>query len=94
MNKTLFTVLVVLYVICNIATFIAYAIDKRKAQKGAWRIPEKTLLCMAFFGGAVGGILGMEILRHKTKHVQFKIVVPLSLVIQICLWAILVIKFI
>ncbi len=94
MDKRIILILLVIYAIYNIVTFIVYGIDKKKAQKGTWRISEKTLLSMAFFGGAFGGVFGMQIFRHKTKHIQFKVIVPLSLVIQICLWAILIIKFV
>ena len=69
----------------NIVAFAAYGIDKRKAQKGRWRIPESTLLLLAFFGGAPGALMGMRAFRHKTKHRKFKILVPLFLVLQIAL---------
>ena len=67
----------------NIVAFAAYGIDKRKAQKGKWRIPESTLLLLAFFGGAPGALMGMRAFRHKTKHRQFKILVPLFLILQL-----------
>lgn len=69
----------------NIAAFAAYGIDKRKARKGRWRIPESTLLLLAFFGGSVGALLGMRVFHHKTKHWKFKILVPLFLVLQLAL---------
>ncbi len=69
----------------NIVAFAAYGIDKRKAQKDKWRIPESTLLLMAFFGGSLGALLGMRVFHHKTKHWEFKILVPLFLALQIAL---------
>ena len=69
----------------NIVTFATYGIDKRKAQKGRWRIPESTLLLLAFFGGAIGALMGMRVFHHKTKHWKFKILVPLFLVLQLAL---------
>ena len=69
----------------NIVAFVVYGIDKRKAQKGRWRIAESTLLLLAFFGGAIGALLGMRAFRHKTKHRKFKILVPLFLVLHIAL---------
>ena len=69
----------------NIVAFAAYGIDKRKAQKGRWRIPESTLLLLAFFGGAIGALMGMRVFHHKTKHWKFKILVPLFLVLQLAL---------
>lgn len=67
----------------NIVAFAAYGIDKRKAQKGRWRISESTLLLLAFFGGALGALLGMRVFHHKTKHWKFKILVPMFLILQL-----------
>lgn len=53
------------------AAFVLYGADKSKARRGAWRIPEKVLLGISFFGGAAGGLLGMVLFRHKTKHWYF-----------------------
>lgn len=58
----------------SLITFILYGVDKKKSEKGKWRIPEKTLLLCSFLGGALGGILAMRIFRHKTKHAYFYIV--------------------
>lgn len=77
----------------NIIAFFMYGLDKSKAKRGAWRIPEATLLGIAFFGGALGAFLGMKVFRHKTKHAQFFIGVPVMLVLQIALAAFLVYKF-
>lgn len=52
----------------NLITFFAFGIDKRKAEKGAWRTKESTLLGLAAIGGSVGALLGMNAFRHKTKH--------------------------
>ena len=70
-------------VILNIAGFISMGIDKAKAKKHAWRIPEKTLFLIAILGGSLGSILGMQVFRHKTKHIQFVVGIPLILVVQI-----------
>lgn len=71
--------------IVSLVTFIAYAIDKQKAKKGAWRIPEATLLGLSFFGGALGGYLAMYAVRHKTKKLKFHLVNLLGLAWQIAL---------
>ena len=69
----------------NALTFLLMGLDKRRACRGAWRIPEKTLfLCAALFGAA-GGVVGMRVFRHKTKHAKFKILVPLFLILHIAL---------
>lgn len=77
-------VLIALGVISFI-TFILYGADKSKAKRGAWRIPEKVLLGFSFFGGALGGGLGMLLFRHKTKHWYFTFVNVLGLILHSCL---------
>ena len=69
----------------NLLAFVLYGVDKLKAKKGAWRIPEATLLLVAFLGGSVGALLGMEVFRHKTRHAKFRILVPLFLILHIAL---------
>ncbi len=69
----------------NVVTFLAYGLDKWKAKQGAWRIKESTLLLLAAIGGSVGALLGMQVFRHKTKHLQFTVGVPLILLVQIAL---------
>lgn len=76
-------ILILYLVFINLLTFAAYGIDKRKAQKNAWRIKESTLLLLAAVGGSVGALLGMQIFRHKTKHPKFTVGVPLILLVQI-----------
>ena len=63
----------------NVVTFTVYGIDKRKARRGAWRIPEKTLFLLPLLGGSVGALLGMKVFRHKTKHWYFVWGVPIIL---------------
>lgn len=69
-------------VIWNIAIFLLYGYDKFAAKKGIRRISEKTLLLSAFLMGGTGAFFGMEIFRHKTKHISFKILVPLFCIIN------------
>ena len=69
--------------VLSMITFITYAVDKKKAQKGKWRIPEATLLSLSFFGGALGGYLAMYAVRHKTKKLTFHLVNLLGLAWQI-----------
>lgn len=73
----------------NLLAFIAYGIDKRKARKGQWRIPESTLLALAAIGGSVGAWVGMKVWHHKTLHPKFKYGVPAIFVIHIILLAVL-----
>lgn len=78
--------------VLSIITFFVYLADKKKAKKGAWRISEKTLLTLSFFGGAVGGFAAMYTARHKTKHWYFFAVNLLGLVWQAALFVFLLIN--
>lgn len=69
--------------VLSLVAFILYGIDKRKAKKNAWRIPERTLLLVGFLGGSVGALIAMELFRHKTKHWYFWAVNILGLLWQL-----------
>jgi len=69
----------------NLVTFAVYGADKRRARRGAWRVPEKTLFLLPLLGGSVGALLGMRVFRHKTKHWYFVWGVPAILLAQIAL---------
>lgn len=60
-------------------------LDKQKAKKHKWRIPENTLMFIAIIGGSIGSIIGMQTFRHKTKHIKFKFGIPIILILQIIL---------
>lgn len=60
-------------------------IDKRRAKRKKWRIPEKRLFFIALLGGSMGTTLGMHFFHHKTKHWYFKYGMPLILILQISL---------
>ena len=75
--------LILFLLITNLITFIVFGIDKRKAVKGRWRIPEKTLLLMGLVFGSVGQLLGMKVFRHKTNKWYFWFCGMLSLAVQI-----------
>jgi len=76
-------ILLILYIIINAITFLAFVIDKMKARANAWRIPEAQLLGLCFIGGALGGLTAMQIVRHKTRHLKFTIGVPLMCLLQL-----------
>ena len=67
----------------NAVTFLVYGADKRRAKKGQWRVPEKTLFLLPLLGGSVGGILGMRVFHHKTRHWYFRVGLPLILAAQL-----------
>ena len=77
----------------NVLAFVLMGIDKRRAKQNAWRIPEKTLFLPAILGGALGGVAGMRLFHHKTRHWYFAVFFPLIAIAQIALCAWLVIKF-
>ena len=81
MSSSLQAVLIYMAVV-SVAGFFAMGLDKAKAKAGSWRIPEKTLMLLAFVGGGAGVWLGMEVFRHKTKHLQFKYGVPVIAVLE------------
>ena len=60
----------------NLAAFTLMGVDKRRARRGAWRVPERTLFLPALLGGALGGVLGMRVFHHKTRHRKFTWGVP------------------
>ena len=69
----------------NVVTFALYGIDKYRAKKGRWRIPERTLLLLPLLGGSVGGILGMAAFHHKTRHWYFRVGLPAMFLLQAAL---------
>ena len=79
------TFLIIYFVIMNIVGFAIMGIDKRKAIKRTFRIPEATLFIVALIGGSIGSILGMRAFRHKTRHWYFVIGMPAILIAQIAL---------
>ena len=83
------TIIAGVLLVMNVLAFALMGIDKVKAKAGAWRIPEKTLFLVTALFGGLGGTLGMNVFRHKTKHWYFKIGFPALLVIQLAVlvWA-------
>jgi len=74
----------------NVLTFVVYGVDKWKAKQGKWRISEATLLLLAVVGGTIGALLGMQVWHHKTMHLKFKYGLPLILLAQIALIALVI----
>ncbi len=85
MDKTLLYIILIYVAAINLITFFVYGIDKLKAKKNKWRIPESTLLWLAAAGGAIGALLGMKTWHHKTLHKKFKYGVPAILVAHIAI---------
>lgn len=92
-GKTLTIIFIIYYLVINLIGLIVMGVDKRKAIKGAYRIPEATLFCTALLGGALGTTLGMRIFRHKTKHWYFVVGMPLIFLVQLALMVWIGIQF-
>ena len=73
------------WLVINLITFILYGVDKRRAKRGQWRIPEKTLLTGTWLLGGVGAWLAMRTFRHKTKHIAFQVSAPAGAVLSAAL---------
>ena len=69
--------------VVNVLTFVVYGIDKWKARRGRWRVPEATLLVLAAAGGSVGAWVAMQLFRHKTQKKKFRYGVPVLFVLQL-----------
>ncbi len=85
METWVWVVLIVYLLVVNVVAFALMGIDKSKAKRGAWRIPERTLFLPVVLFGSLGGTLGMVTFRHKTKHWYFKYGFPALLVVQVLL---------
>ncbi len=80
-----YSILISYLAFINIVSFCLMGIDKSKAKRHVWRIPEKTLFGFAIIGGSIDSILGMRFFHHKTKHWYFVWGMPLILLVQILL---------
>ena len=87
-NRIFFLVYLAL---ANLTAFVLYAADKRNSKRGGRRIPESALIRAAVLGGSLGALAGMKLLRHKTKHRKFVVLIPLLLILQIAAAAAIII---
>ena len=83
--ENIWIIIAVYLAIVNITGFIIMGVDKSKAKRRKWRIPEATLFLVAAIGGSIGSIAGMYAFRHKTKHWYFVYGMPVILLIQVVL---------
>ncbi|KAB8138173.1 DUF1294 domain-containing protein [Gracilibacillus oryzae] len=74
--------LIIYFIVINVIAFMVMGIDKRKARKHKWRIPESRIWLIAIIGGAIGATFGMNFFRHKTKHRSFRFFLPVLAVID------------
>jgi uncharacterized membrane protein YsdA (DUF1294 family) len=85
--------IVLYFFIINLVGFLSMGIDKYKAQRDLWRIPEGTLITIALIGGSIGAIIGMKTFRHKTKKLKFSVGLPTILISEVALVVYCIIKF-
>ncbi len=85
MERFLFYALVIYLFFMNLLSFILMFVDKRRAKNGAWRISERTLMLTALLGGSIGSFIGMQLFRHKTRHLLFRAGIPLIFILQLVL---------
>lgn len=80
--------IVAAFLIANMGAFTLMGVDKAKAKRGSRRIPESTLLLWCGLLGGLGGWLGMQTFRHKTRHKRFTLTVPVMMLLQLVLLAV------
>lgn len=85
-------VFLALTAVMSIFTFCLFGIDKRRARRGMWRVPERTLLAACALLGAAGGLTGMRAFHHKTRKPRFRYGVPALLALQVALLAALALR--
>ena len=76
----------IILLVWNLITFIITGVDKRKSIKGKWRISERTLFLCAFLFGGLGVFSGMQLFRHKTRHLSFMVLVHVAIILNIVIF--------
>lgn len=92
MNKQAVIVLIVYILIINIVASLTAIADKKRAERGKWRIPESTLMLLGLFGGATLEFITMKKIRHKTKHIKFMVGLPVEMFLHYVLIILLIYK--
>lgn len=75
--------------VINIFSLIIMYIDKNNARKHAWRVAETSLISLGLLGGSIGLLIGMYLLRHKTKHLKFTLGIPMTLLVNLLLYVLI-----
>ncbi len=84
-SETLVLIPVLVLFSMSLFLFILMGVDKRRAKAEKRRVRERTLFLLALLGGALGGVVGMRVFRHKTKHASFVVGMPALLVLNLAL---------
>lgn len=80
------------FILINLTAFFACFLDKRRAKRHRYRIPERRLFLFSAAGGALGFLFGMLLFRHKTQHLSFRIIIPLLSLLWAVVWVLLATK--
>ena len=92
-NPTALGIILGYYVLINIVLYVTMVIDKKKAIKDQWRIPEKNMFIMAVLGGGLGGLCAMVFKRHKNRHLDFIMVFTITSILHMLAAFLLIGKF-
>lgn len=92
-NPTALAVIFGYYLIINLVLYITMVIDKKRAQKDGWRIPEKNMFILAVLGGGLGGLFAMVFKRHKNRHMDFILVFTVTSILHMVVAFLLIGKF-
>lgn len=92
MGSAFKTIIIIYICVINIIGFVIMGLDKSKAKKKLYRIPEKTFFIVSLIGGSVGTWIGMMLFRHKTKHWYFLVFIPLIFLAQVLLMFLMINK--
>ena len=92
-NPTALGIILGYYVLINIVLYVTMVIDKKKAIKDQWRIPEKNMFILAVLGGGLGGLCAMVFKRHKNRHLDFIMVFTMTSILHMVAAFLLIGKF-
>ncbi|MDO4531334.1 MAG: DUF1294 domain-containing protein [Bacillota bacterium] len=92
-NPTAMGIIFGYYAIVNIALYTMMVVDKKRAQKNAWRIPEKNMYILSVLGGGTGGLIAMVFKRHKNRHMDFILVFTTTAILHMVVAFLLIGKF-
>ena len=92
-NPTALGIIFGYYALINIVLYVTMVIDKKRAIKDGWRIPEKNMFIMAVLGGGLGGLVAMVFKRHKNRHMDFILVFTMTAILHMLVAFLLIGKF-
>ncbi|MBR5269562.1 MAG: DUF1294 domain-containing protein [Anaerotignum sp.] len=92
-NPTALGIIFGYYALINIVLYVTMVIDKKRAIKDGWRIPEKNMFIMAVLGGGLGGLAAMVFKRHKNRHMDFILVFTMTAILHMLVAFLLIGKF-